>query len=258
MTTTPLQRQRQQLLDVCAGLGPDQWRTTSAAQPWQVRDVVAHLGATCRDAFGPRLATLVFGTAVERANDAAVIRWRRKPPDEVMRHYARWSAVSARVYDTTARTPLGAVPLRLADLGWYPIRLLSDILVFDHHVHLHHDIAPALGLTLPEPDAETMTSILRWMLAGLEQMNAADMGFVDRPLLLELTGPGGGTWTIAPVGGGRLKATPGGAEASATIRGTALEFTEWATRRAPWRERSVAITGDRDLAERFLDHLNII
>ncbi|MHA4853897.1 maleylpyruvate isomerase N-terminal domain-containing protein [Rhodococcus sp. MSC1_016] len=260
MTTaqTTLMRQRAQLLDICADLRADQWRTMSAARPWQVRDVVAHLGATCRDAFGPRLGALVFGTAVEHANDDAVIRWRKKTPAEVVREYARWSGVFAAVYDRTASTPVGAVPLRLADLGWYPIRLLPDILVFDHHVHLHYDIAPVIGLSLPEPDEATMSSVLRWMLAGLEQMNASDMRFVDRPLRLELTGPGCGSWTISPCGDGRLRVTDDQRDAAVAIHAKAVEFPEWATTRAPWRERAVELSGDREYGERFLDHLRII
>lgn len=260
MTTvqSTLMKQRAQLLEICADLSADQWRTTSAARPWQVRDVVAHLGATCRDAFGPRLGTLVFGSAVEHANDDAVFRWRKKTPAEVVREYARWSGIFVAVYDRTASTPVGAVPLRLADLGWYPIRLLPDVLVFDHHVHLRHDIAPVLGLSLPEPDEATMSSVLRWMLAGLEQMNASDMRFVDRPLRLELTGPGGGSWTISPRGDGRLRVTADAMDAAVEIRAEAAEFPEWATARAPWRERAVEVSGDRGFGGRFLDHLKII
>ena len=77
------------------------------------------------------------------------------------------------------------------------------------------------------------------MLAGLPWMCAdALAGNVDRPIVLTLDGPGGGTWTIAPGGDdGRVVVTEdASARRGATVRSTDHDFVIWGTRRAPWRD----------------------
>ena len=72
--------------------------------------------------------------------------------------------------------------------------------------------------------------------------------------MLVLTGPGGGTWTIAPGGeDGRVAVTEGAAgDAAATITSDAHDFVAWATRRRPWAE-CVTIEGDEPYASTVLD-----
>lgn len=254
-----LRAERAELLALCRGLGPAEWRAPSGAPGWQVRDVVAHLGATCRDAFGPRLAGLITGGDIERANDEAVRRRRHRTPAELLEEYATWSGRFAAVFGPVGRSPLGAARLRLAELGWYPMRLLCSVMVFDHHLHLRHDIAPAVGAEPPPTDAERMSAVLEWMMTGLQKMNRDAMGFADRPLALTLRGPGGGSWRIDPAGGGRLRVRPGGAAGgAASITGSAEDFPVWATGRRPWREHDLAVTGDEAYAARFLDAINIV
>jgi hypothetical protein len=104
-----------------------------------------------------------------------------------------------------------------------------------------------------------MAITVEWMLAGLEQMCRTQMSWVDRPLALTLSGPGGGTWSIEQAGDGRLAITEGNcSEAQATITGVVEEFPLWGTTRRPWRDCRIDITGDEDYATRFLDSMNII
>ena len=151
---------------------------------------------------------------------------------------------------------MGRLRLPLSELGHFPARLLPSALVFDHHTHLRHDMAPALGRPAPGTDANRMSAVLEWMTAVLaNQLTAASPAWLDRPVALTLTGPGGGSWRIETSGA----VTPGRTEPSAAhISGPALEFPEWATRRANWRDRDVTVTGDLDYGETFLDAVDIV
>ncbi|WP_299565722.1 hypothetical protein [uncultured Mycolicibacterium sp.] len=46
--------------------------------------------------------------------------------------------------------------------------------MFDHHTHLHHDIAPVLGKPAPATDPADMAVVVDWMLAvWANQLRAA-------------------------------------------------------------------------------------
>jgi hypothetical protein len=91
-------------------------------------------------------------------------------------------------------------------------------------------------------------------------MNRDQMRWLDKSLTLTLTGPAGGTWSIDPAGKGRLAVTESTdtTSAAATISGVSTDFPAWATSRIAWRTAGLAITGNADYAEKFLDALHII
>ncbi len=247
--------ERSDVLAFCDSLAPADWRMNSMAQGWSITDVVAHLGSGCHALFGRQALKLMRGTDIEQVNDELVAARHDRPPVEVLAEYRRWSRVFGAVIPAV-RTPLGRVRMPLAELGRFPARLLPSALVFDHHTHLRHDMAPALGRPAPETDANRMAAVLEWMTAVLaNQLTAARPGWLDRPLALTLAGPGGGSWRVDTSGA----VTAGRTEpAAAHITGVALEFPEWGTRRADWRDRDVAITGDLEYAETFLDAVDIV
>lgn len=248
--------ERAALLAFCDSLGPADWRMNSRAQGWSVADVVAHMGSACHAMFTPAALALMRSTDIEKSNDAMVESRRVRNPGEILREYRRWSGVFATVMTPLTRSPFGRVQMPLGELGRFPIRLLLSALTFDTHVHLRHDMAPALERGLPGTDANRMSAVLEWMTAVLaSQLAAAQPAWLDRPLWLTLTGPGGGTWRIGPDG----SVAPGSADfAAARITGVALQFPEWGTRRAGWRDRDVTIEGDADYATTFLDAMNIV
>lgn len=248
--------ERAELLAFCAGLAPAEWRMNSLAAGWRIQDVVAHMGTGCHAVFSPSLGKLMRGNDIERANDAMVDARRDWSSADVLAEYRRWSQVFGAVFTTVARTPLGGVRAGLADLGKFPVRLLLGALVFDHHTHLRHDMAPALGRPVPPTDANRMAVVLEWMMAVLSnQLRAQPLPFLDRPLSITLTGPGGGTWRVAPSG----SVTVGAAQpAAAHVTAVALEFPQWGTQRTSWRDREVGIEGDADYAARVLDAVNIV
>ena len=248
--------ERAQMLAFCDGLGPAEWRMNSMAPGWRLQDVVAHLGSECHALFSPSAAKLMRGNDIERVNDVLVAARDDWSSADVFAEYRRWSAVVARLLPVVARTPLGGVQAPLADLGRFPMRLMLGALVFDHHTHLRHDMAPAVGRPEPATDANRMAVVLEWMMAVLSnQLQAALPPWLDRPLSITLSGPGGGSWLVATDG----SVTPGSTDSAASqISGVALEFPHWGTRRVSWRDRDVSISGDSDYGAQFLDIVDIV
>jgi len=117
-----------------------------------------------------------------------------------------------------------------------------------------------LSLQVDSGTDEMIRPGIEWMIAGMPQMQAEELALVvTQPLELELTGPGGGTWTMQPAEGDGLVTVPPRANlgASATVSSTAHDFVSWGTKRSDWRT-SCSIDGDELYASTVLDTLNII
>jgi len=248
--------ERSQVLAFCDALGPADWRMSSCAEGWSIQDVVAHMGAGAHAMFGPAAVKMMRGTDIEKLNDEMVDARRRRSPHQVLSEYRRWTGVFATVFAPVVSTPVGGMALPLAELGRFPARLFLSALVFDTYTHLRHDMAPALGRRIADADANRMAVTLEWMMAVLDnQLRAARPSWFDRPLSITLAGPGGGIWLVEPSGA----VTAGRNDpAAVAISGVALEFPEWGTRRAGWRDRDVDIAGDTEYGAAFLDEMNIV
>lgn len=253
---TALKGERADLLTFCEELSPTEWSTPSNARGWSVQDVIAHIGSGCHAMFGPALVSLVTSNDIEGTNDTFVDDRRDWTADEVLGEYRAWSGRVVTLAKVLCRTPLRAVPVPLAELGRYPLRLLlCGALVFDHHTHLRYDIAPALDRRPPEVDENRMAVVLEWMMAVMQnQVKNADLEWLDRPVHITLSGPGGGTWVVGREGLlARDTSTVG-----ARVTAPSIGFPEWATRRADWRDRDVRIDGDEAYGAAFLDYLNVV
>ena len=248
--------ERAAVLAFCDSLAPADWRMNSRAERWSITDVVAHLGSGCHAMFGRQALAIMGGNDLEGFNDVLVDARRDRTPTEVLREYRRWSRVFGSVVPAFVATPVGRKQVPMAELGRFPARLIVSALVFDHHTHLRHDMAPSLGRPAPATDSNRMAAVLEWMTAVLaNQLTAARPAWLERPVALTLTGPGGGSWRVEPSG----EVVPGRTEsAAARITGVALEFPEWGTTRADWRDRDVTITGDVDYGAQFLDMVDVI
>jgi hypothetical protein len=199
---------------------------------------------------------MLRSTDIERTNDAFVNSRRNWTPTRIFVEYQRWSRAMIIAAAAICRTPLAALKVPLAELGTFPAGLLfTGATIFDHHTHLRHDIAPALGLPVPDTDAVRMTMVLEWMFAVLSnQLRASRPLWLEHPIVMTLRGPGGGSWVIDALG-----AVPGrGGDTAAQIIGVATEFPGWGTKRVDWRSKDVTITGDVDYGTRFLDLVNIV
>jgi uncharacterized protein (TIGR03083 family) len=248
--------ERAEVLAFCSGLEPAEWRIDSRCERWRIHDVVAHMGTGCRAMFGSDVAKMMRTNDIEETNDQMVDSRRDRSAPDVLAEYRRWSGVAAAILPVMARRPLGEVRMPLAELGRFPLRVLTGAMVFDHHTHLRHDMAPALGRPAPGTDANRMAVVLEWMMAVLSnQVSAAAPVWLDRPLAITLTGPGGGTWRVTPEGA----VIPGSVDGSvAQITCAAIEFPDWGTQRSSWRDHDVRISGDADYALMFLDTVNVV
>jgi uncharacterized protein (TIGR03083 family) len=256
---TVLREERGAVLDLCRTLSTAEWAAASDCAGWSVQDVVAHMGAAYHGVFTPWLIRTMRTSSIERSNDGDVESRRGWAPARVLREYEAWGGRLLAIAPLTQRPPLRDLRLPLGDIGKYPMGLLTSAFTFDHHVHLRHDIAVALGRTLPAPSAEHMAVVTEWLLGGLPQMCGASLGWLDRPLALVLTGGGGGAWTIGPLAQKGLQVQEGRSPAAAaTITGGVVDFPIWGTRRRPWRDFDLAIEGDEAQATRFLDALNLV
>jgi hypothetical protein len=222
---------------------------------WTVQDVVAHIGSGCHAMFSPSIVKILFGNDIERANDAFVARRRAWRPERTLDEYRRWSHRVVATASFVARSPLGRITVPLAELGRFPLtQMMIGALVFDHHTHLRHDIAPALGVADPGTDANRMAIVIEWMLAVLANQMVASPTVVDGSIGLVLDGMGGGAWTIHP--GGDIRAGVTGS--AVLIEASAVEFPDWGTKRCDWRDRQVQLQGDESLGTRFLDWVNVV
>src|SRR5581483_6721969 len=115
----------------------------------------------------------------------------------------------------------------------------------------------------PEIDEVRVRPGVEWIFAGMNTMEAVKgpiLRVLTKPVVIELTGPGGGTWMLRPgPGDSFLVETEAGAEeGAARATGSAYLFEAWATKRLDWRRAGVRLSGDEDLASRVFDAINFI
>ena len=254
-----LRVERVAVLEFFHDLTPGEWDAPSRCAGWSVKGVLSHMSAIFHGCFTPWFINLVRTREVEQANDRDVERRISWTPEQVLREYEVWSARYLRLPPVLAATGLERLKVPVGELGRYPLGLIPAALTFDHHLHLRHDVATALGRPVAPIDDKGMAVALEWMIAGLPQMCRESMTAIDRPVELNLSGPGADSWVLVPGKGELLEVRPGGSvPAAAAISGNTEEFALWATHRTPWRENDVKIDGDTDLGTRFLDALKIV
>ncbi|MHB8671334.1 MAG: maleylpyruvate isomerase N-terminal domain-containing protein [Acidimicrobiales bacterium] len=257
-----LRTEREAVLGVIRTLTPEEWAARSDAEGWTVLDVIAHLSWTQRSLLGIESVKALWSRDIEALNEDAVRPRRRLGPEGMAAEYETWSRRAIRAQRVLNAPPVRRLPLRLGELGVYPVHLLSNGFVFDHWTHLRCDVLAPLGpveRARPASDAATMAPLLEWMFAGLPRMVGAGLSWMREPVALRLVGPAGGTWHLGPANArGRVLVSRGGARPAATVTSPVEEFPVWGTRRRPWRDRDVKVEGDADLAARFLDAVRIV
>ena len=252
--------EREDLLALCRTLSPEEWSTPSRCEGWTVKDVIGHLSAIAHGVFTPWMVKLMTAKSVERNNDADAELRRSWTTEQVLAEYEKWSRRMGKLLAVGQRPPLAKAPFKLGELGVYPMALVASAVVFDTHVHLHYDIAPALGRTLPPPGPGSVAVVNEWVLAGIPRMCKAQLAFMDKPVTITLDGPGGGSWALVPSPGGKPgRIQPAPVEGSAaTITANPQELVYWATQRRAWRDQDVKIDGDEAYATRVLDAIKIV
>ncbi len=255
-----LRAERGATLEILKSLSDDEWNAPSGCEGWAVRDVVAHMGSILHGVVDPtKMPDVSSGT--EAAMEVPVAERREWTIEEVLDEFETFSDQAANVFTMAQDPPMSETLLPMGDLGTHPMSMFASTFCFDNYCHLRHDIlVPRGSIDRPEPprDDARLGATLEWMLAGLPWMSQEALKVLDRPVVLRLTGPGGGAWTIAPGGeDGRVQVTEGAApDAAATITSDGHEFVAWATHRRPWAE-CVKIEGDEPYASTVLDAIHI-
>jgi uncharacterized protein (TIGR03083 family) len=256
-----LRAERDATLEIVKSLSEDEWNAPSDCEGWAVRDVIAHMGSILHGVADPsKMVDLSAGTEVSM--EAPVAERRAWSVDDVLAEYEAYSGQVADLAASLQDPPMSETMLPMGDLGTHPMSIMPSTFLFDGYCHLRNDILKPNGpIDRPEPerDEKRLRPTIEWMLAGLPWMCAAQLSFVDRPVVLEITGVGGGTWTIGPGGDeGRVLVTEGAAaDAAATVTTDSHDFVIWGTKRRPWRDLT-QISGDAKYAERVLDGIKII
>ncbi|WP_280269371.1 maleylpyruvate isomerase N-terminal domain-containing protein [Nocardia wallacei] len=253
-----LHDERRAVLEFCADLSEADLAAASAAPGWSVADVLIHLTVTARALVTPAAFALATTRDIERLNEQLVDLRRSHTTKHVLRDLTAWTGRGCAALTVLTAPGIGRIRLPVGELGWYPVDLVPAMLVFDWHIHLRHDLAAALDRPVPPTDPRRMAAVLAWSVVLLERSHRRALSWLEAPVALTLTGPGGGTWRIEPRGG-RIRVRPSAAAgAAAHIAALALEFPQWATHRLPWRACAVAVTGDTELGTRVLDSINLV
>ena len=260
-----LRRIHKQVESVLQNMSDDDWQAPSLCDGWRVQEVFAHISSNMLEIVEPSPPPPEGSPelASEERMEALVSPRRGWSPQQVLDEYDEyfdgWIAALSALQDE----PLASSDMEFAELGTYPMHFVANAFAFDHYCHFYVDVlAPEgpLTLSVPQPDADTVRPGIDWMLAGLPQMQREELPqTVSSPIRLDLTGPGGGSWTFTPPTSGDLisvvEDAPG--EAAVIVTSSAHDFVSWGTKRSDWRD-ACELAGDRELAAQFLDALNIV
>jgi uncharacterized protein (TIGR03084 family) len=214
-----------------APLDDDAWRTPTPAAGWDVRDTVGHLRAFDRDAllaltdaggFAALLAGL--GEDVGGYVDRLVAEGRSAPPAEVLAGWRTGRAALAaalRAVDPGVRVPWFGPPMSPA--SFVTARLMET---WAHG----QDVVDAFGQERPaSPRLRSVAEI--GVRARPFSYAVRGLPLPDRPVRVELAGPGGERWTWGPDDAGDV------------VRGTALDFCLLVTQRRHRDDLDLAVTG---------------
>ena len=254
--------ERETALNVFRSLSETEWDQPSDCAGWRVRDVLAHLASTIHGVVDPSFMPTGDDPDIEKNMEGAVNERRSWSVAQVLEEWETYSAQAAEQFAAFQAPGIAEVALPMGALGTHNFGIIPDIFTFDLLCHLRNDMLAPNGPTkrdLPAADAKRLQPTMDWMLAGLPWMCAAGLAVVDRPLVLRLTGPGGGEFALAPGGeDGRITVTPGAdAAATATVDSTTDAFVVWGTTRRPWRDYC-RVSGDAGYAATVLDVVNVI
>jgi uncharacterized protein (TIGR03083 family) len=246
---------------VVSSLTDEEWSRPSGCAGWSVRDLVAHMSSNYKETVDPSpLPAEPVQLPAERMMDLLVEPRKDWTNQQILAEYLDYCDKAVDVLASFQDEPLASTVIPLADLGSYPMHQLADAYAFDHYCHLRIDLLAPRGpieRAVPAADATRIGPAVRWMITGMPQMQQNLGASLSAPIVLVLTGPGGGEWTIAPSGSDIVVTAGASAAAVATVSSSGHDFVDWGTQRSNWRGHC-SVTGDESVVARFLDALNII
>ena len=218
------------LLDIAAGLTPQQWQEPSGCAGWSVQDVVTHLANLFWLVADTSKLPDTSGEATEAAQDIAVAARRGMSPQEALADYEKASDIGLQRLAELAEAD---IELPLGKFGTYQSPVLASAYAFDHYTHLRADLFPPRGPLAsqqPPSDELRLAAALDWIEAALPQQYPA--AALDCSLEIQVTGTAARLITF------------GSGEAMATICSDGPALVRWVTHRATWAELGVDTVGD--------------
>ena len=252
--------ERADTLVILHSLSDDEWNAPSGSRRvGGARRRRAHGQHPARRRRPSQMPDVSGGT--EAAMEGPVAERRPWTTAEVLDEYETYSGQVDAVVTMAQDPPMAETVLPLGDLGTHPMSIFASMFCFDNYCHLRHDILVARAGRPGRAAARRHARSARPSngcsrdCPGCRSRRCTSSTDPSRSVL---TGPGGGTWTIAPGGeDGRVAVTEGAAgDAAATITSDAHDFVAWATHRRPWSE-CVTIEGDEPYASTVLDAMHV-
>lgn len=246
-------------------MGADDWSAQSLCDGWRVQEVFAHISSNMLEIVQPSAPPPEGSPEMlaEERMEALVAPRRDWTSNQVLDEYKAYFDGWIGALGALQEEPLASSTTEFGELGTYPMHLVANAFAFDHYCHVYIDVlAPQgpLATDVAAPDDDMVRPGIDWMIAGLPQMQRDELGqTVSAPIRLNLTGPGGGSWTLTPPGSDGLIeiVEDDEGDVSATVKSSAHEFVSWGTKRSSWRD-ACQLAGDEKLAGGFLDALNIV
>ena len=244
-------------------LTEEEWKMSSACEGWRVQDVFAHITSNLKQFADPDPPVDEQEQLdAEQAMEALVTPRKDWTPEELVEEYYKYFEPALNVFSSLLEEPTASIEQQLSDLGTYQLRWLPYAFCFDHYCHLHHDMTAPGGpieRDLPSPDDLRLAPGIEWMLAGLPQMCSKDLTTLKKPILLRLTGPGGGEWILHNSDESELIQINDNSEQeiSAIVTSTSHDFVSWATHRSSWEDHCT-FEGDMEYISSLMGSINII
>jgi uncharacterized protein (TIGR03083 family) len=253
-----LQTEVDRAKELFASLSAAEWEAASGCDGWRVQDVAQHMAAVFQQIAAPDTINVGDSGKSETAAEVPVGDRRDWTAEQVTAAYDEWSEKGVAALAALQEPPIADTVVPISDLGTHPLHILANAIVFDHYCHLRHDIGAAVkrAAVLPH-DPEALHATVEWMLAGLPQMCAAELGAgPDQSVNIVFDGPAANSFCLAPGPDGWTVANHCDDDAP-VVKTTAHDFVSWGTKRTDWRDSS---TGDVSnvAVQQVLDAINII
>ena len=248
-----LRADREEVLKLARSLSADEWATPSDCDGWRVQDVITHMTMGLRQVVDPPSVPTPTADSedIEQDMELGVTVRKDWSAADVLADYEAISAQAIDAFGGLQQEPLASTIIPMKNLGSHPMHLVPNAFAFDHYCHLRIDILQPTGpIDRPSPPSDELRlgPTIEWMLAGLPQMNEAELSkVVTAPVQIEITGPGSRSITLG-----------GDGDIAATIRSSSQDFVIWGTQRRPWRDFNVTIEGDTELGAAVADNINVI
>lgn len=255
---------REDILSVARSLSPEEWAAQSDCEGWRVQDVITHMASVFATVVDPSSLPEGVPDDVEASQNVIVAARADWTPEQVLADYEDMSEKGIAAVAGFQEGPGANTMVPISNLGTHPLHLVANAFAFDAYCHLRNDILEPNGPIQRDvelDDEPRLAATMEWLISGLPQMAPEAMrAAVTRPIVLDVTGPGGGTWTLLPAAGDDQlvevldSATKAG---QAEVHTSSVDFVLWATHRRAWRDLDVTIEGDGDYAGTVLDAIHV-